>query len=71
MLCMDGSDGFVLLASSSLLLVVVEDSFNFKVDVDFGMLEQSCCLASVIFLLFASSSCVSRLFSFLLEYLGG
>ena len=75
MLCMDGSDGFVLLVSSSLLvpslLLVVEDSFNFKVDVDFGMLEQSCCLASVILLLFASSSCVSRLFSFLLEYLGG
>lgn len=66
MLCMDGSDGFVLLVSSSLLRV--EDSFDFKVDVDFAklLLEQSSCgcLASVIFL---SSSCVSRSLSFLFE----
>ena len=71
MLCMDGSDGFMLLLSSSLLLLMdVEDLFNFKVDVDFGMLllEQSSwgCLASVIFL-FVSSSCVTRSLSFLFE----
>ena len=69
MLCMDGSDGFVLLASS-LLSIDVEDSFNFKFDVDFGMLllEQFSwgCLASIIFL-FVSSSCVSRSLSFLRE----
>ena len=66
MLCMDGSDGFMLLVS----LVMVDGSSNFKVDVDFGMLlllEQSSwdCLPSIILLL-VSSSCVTRL-SFLFE----
>jgi len=60
MLCMDGSDGFMLLVS----LVMVYGSSNFKVD-DFGMLlllEQSSwgCLPSIILLL-VSSSCVTRL----------
>ena len=71
MLCMDGSDGFVLVVASS--LVILDGSSNFKVDVDFGisllllLLEQSSwgCFVSIIFLL-VSSSCVIRL-SFLFE----
>ena len=41
MLCMDGSDGFVLLASSLLAPSLLLDSFNFKVDVNLGILLSS------------------------------
>lgn len=65
MLCMDGSDGFMLLAS----FLIADCSSNFKDDVDFGisLSEQSSrgCLAS-IFLLISSSLCVILL-SFLFE----